>query len=80
MKSYKVGDKVEVIRGPGSITVDVVTGETGVIFHSEDESIGQQGIIREAHKTQGIDNYALHYPNGFGGKQAWFNNKDLKLV
>lgn len=75
---YKVGDEVEVIRGP----IHFSTNEEGGLIGHEyaDDSIGQQGIIINAHKTQKIDHYSLHYPNGFKGKMAWFHNKDLKLI
>jgi len=81
---FKVGDKVKVVRGPWSI---VTKGNDkydrsgyDIVWHDDDPSVGQVGIIIDAHKTQGIDNYSLHYPNGFGGKMAWFSNKDLELI
>jgi hypothetical protein len=41
------------------------------------ETVGQVGIVREAHKTQDIDNYAIE---GIKGKVAWYNNDQLELV
>ena len=75
---HKVGDTVRVVRGPWEIVGE--NGKYSIVWDNDDESIGQEGIIVDAHKTQDIDNYSLHYPNGFGGKSAWFGNKDLKLV
>lgn len=83
MTKFKVGDKVKVIRGPWFIqrASDNYKGNPkwDIVFYNDDPSVGQIGIIKDAHKTQGIDNYSLHYPNGFGGKGAWFGNKDLEL-
>ena len=73
---YKVGDRVKVIRGPISFFTND-EGKFDMREWTEDESIGKVGIITDAHKIQDIDNYSLHYPCGFGGKVAWFNNKDL---
>lgn len=41
------------------------------------ETVGQVGIVREAHKTQGIDSYALA---DIKGKVAWYDNDQLELV
>lgn len=38
------------------------------------------GIVVDAHQTQGIDMYSLHFPDGYGGKRAWYNNNELELV
>lgn len=76
---YKVGDRVEVIRGPITWTTPEEGNKFIIYEDTSDESIGKIGIVIKAHKTQDIDNYSLHYPCGFGGKVAWFGNKDLNL-
>lgn len=71
---FNIGDKVEIIN------------YGHIIWHMQDdklvahdmspELIGQQGIITDAHQTQGKDTYALQGPN----KAAWYDNGQLKLI
>ena len=37
-------------------------------------------IIIKAIKTQGIDSYIVFFPDGYGGKSAWYSNDELQLV
>ena len=39
-----------------------------------------RAIIIKAHKTQGIDQYEVFFPDGYGGKSAWYWNDELKLL
>lgn len=72
---HKIGDRVKIVRGP--ITFDWDKNGELCIKEHQNESVGKTGIIVKAKKTQGIDNYSVHYPCGFGGKAAWFTNKDF---
>lgn len=77
MTKFKVGDQVKVINyGHKVIDLESATGW----WDMEERAIGQIGIIKEADRVQGSDEYCLHFPNGFGGKAAWYDNGQLELV
>lgn len=39
-----------------------------------------KAIVKSVSKTQGIHTYSLHFPDGYGGKSAWYEDIDLELI
>jgi len=73
------GDLVKVIQG--NHYWQTINGKLTIIWRDLD-CIGSTGVIRDAHKTQECDKYALNLviKTGLNVKCAWYQNEDLKLI
>jgi hypothetical protein len=85
MTKFKVGDQVKIVNyGHLYWTQEV---EDTPYYHRPEGGgcwydmspglVGKVGIIVEAHKTQGIDNYSI---KGEPSKKAWYHNDQLELI